>query len=160
MEIQTILSFYWWNNPQAAVLDVLGFVALRAWGSSKSLFEKKWFKSVITVLILCLSAGEHPGWRHYVFKVVCLFHCCECDTTFNFGTKLHLDGKMNWWDFGGHRSKVKVTVTSCMSRSCQHYGGNFHFIWHKSGWTCINFLECESGHTCACKLQLHCLVEA
>ena len=48
-------------------------------------------------------------------------------TVFKFGTNVHLDSKMNWFDFGAWRSNVKVTVTSCYCE-CDILGlplGNF-----------------------------------
>ena len=46
---------------------------------------------------------------------------------FKFGTNVHLDSRIKLLDFGGQRSKIKVTVTSRPSRSrvLDISGGNF-----------------------------------
>ena len=57
---------------------------------------------------------------------VCPSHSCEhCisripwGNSFKFDINVHLDSRMNWSDFGGHRSEVKVTATSLV------FGHNF-----------------------------------
>lgn len=39
---------------------------------------------------------------------------------FTFGTKIYLDSEVNWLDFGGERSKVKVAVTSHQPLAGEH----------------------------------------
>lgn len=70
-----------------------------------------------------------------LFKVP--WHSFQCDisgttweTVFRSATTIHLDSRMSWLNFGGHSSKVEITVTSRPSHACERdisgvLGGDF-----------------------------------
>ncbi len=59
------------------------------------------------------------------YKVI-LFCKCNISRTpwgnfFKFGTKVHCDSRMTCLDFGGHRSKGKVTAARCLYLACKYF---------------------------------------
>ena len=115
------------------------------------LYVKQWLMLHVSAFVCCFhdsAPAAAGGWRQFVLSAR-TSHSRKWDILrmpwgnfLKIGTNIHLDSRMNWLDFGGHRSKVQIHMApKAIFLPCEHYisgmpsrnpfpfGTSIHWTW-------------------------------